>query len=189
LTSHKKPLVSGKKVEKPQFWIQGQIHAREWIGGATVQYFVHHLLTHYGKDDRVTSVLDANELIVVPCLNPDGYEYSWTTNRLWRKNRRDNGRLNGFGVDLNRNWDEFWDLEGGSSRSPFSEVYRGPGPASEPEVQALSKYFLKHKRIIGALDIHVSIFCDYMITILKIYIEFFSVNSASIRAHPRQSTA
>lgn len=152
------PTVAGDSgAKKPQIWIQGQIHAREWISGATVQYFVHQLVSRYGKDDRVSSVLENNEIILVPCLNPDGYEYSWTTNRLWRKNRRNNGRLNGFGVDLNRNWDEFWDLDGGSSRSPFSEVYRGPGPASEPEVQALSKYFLKHKRIIGALDMHVSI--------------------------------
>ena len=31
------------------------------------------------------------EFVVVPSLNPDGYEYTHTANRLWRKNRADYG--------------------------------------------------------------------------------------------------
>ena len=140
--------------QKPQVYIQGQIHAREWISGATVQFIVHHFVTQYGKDDEITALLNRVELVVVPVVNPDGYEYSWTGmgNRLWRKNRRNNG--GSFGVDLNRNWNVNWDDDRGSSRSPFSETYKGPSVASEPETQAISQYFLKNTRIVGAIDVH-----------------------------------
>ena len=68
-------------------------------------------------------------------LNPDGHEYSRTTNRLWRKNRRDNGDGT-FGVDINRNYGYMWGGLG-SSGDTSSNVYRGPYTFSEPETQAL----------------------------------------------------
>ena len=63
-------------------------------------------------------------------------------NRLWRKNLRDNdgdGRITaGDGVDLNRNFPTKWGYDNeGSSPDAGSETYRGTGPASEPETQAL----------------------------------------------------
>ena len=45
--------------------------------------------------------------MVIPLVNPDGYNYAWTRDRLWRKNRRANTG-GSFGVDLNRNWDIKW---------------------------------------------------------------------------------
>ena len=81
-------------------------------------------------------------------------EHSHASARLWRKNRRDNGRLQGAGVDLNRNYDTNWDMDGGASRMPGSETYKGPYAASEPEVQALTAYFLKQARVVGAIDFH-----------------------------------
>ena len=119
-----------------------------------MQYLVHHLLTNYGKDAQVTQMLDTVEFLVVPVLNMDGYEYSWNVNRLWRKNRRENGRFGGFGVDLNRNWNAHWDDENGASRSPLSETYKGPSVASEPEVQAITKLILQNPRIIAGIDFH-----------------------------------
>lgn len=46
-----------------------------------------HLTSNYGVVDEITKLLDAVELIVVPFTNPDGYEFTWTSTRLWRKNR------------------------------------------------------------------------------------------------------
>ena len=73
---------------------------------------------------------------------PDGYQYTFDTERLWRKNLRDNngdGQITvGDGVDPNRNFVDHWGYDNeGSSNEPFSETYRGPSPASEPETQAM----------------------------------------------------
>lgn len=44
------------------------------------------------------------DIYVLPVANPDGYEYTWTTDRSWRKTR--SGPINGcYGVDPNRNFD------------------------------------------------------------------------------------
>ncbi|KAG0050844.1 hypothetical protein BGZ83_004401 [Gryganskiella cystojenkinii] len=138
--------------EKPQIWWQGLQHAREWAGGSTVQFLVHHFLSNYGKNAKVTDALNKAELVIVPVMNVDGYEYTWKNNRLWRKNRRQNS-LGAWGIDLNRNWDDHFD-EGGSSGFPWSETYHGPSAASEPEVQAMQKFFGQQKRIVGAIDFH-----------------------------------
>ena len=55
--------------------------------------------------------------IVLPCLNPDGYRYSYTSERYWRKNRNTNGGSSCKGVDLNRNYDIQWGLFGTSKDS------------------------------------------------------------------------
>ncbi|KAJ3085095.1 hypothetical protein HK102_000323 [Quaeritorhiza haematococci] len=148
---------SGAVGSKPQFWFHGGDHAREWIAGATVQYLVHHFLSKYGVDEEVTQMLDRAEFIIVPIMNVDGYEFTWTNSRLWRKNRRPIKKdfFGSVGVDLNRNWPEHWN-EGGSSSQPYSETYHGPSPGSEPEVQALRNFFLlqNHTRLIGAIDFH-----------------------------------
>lgn len=59
------------------------------------------------------------EFILCPCTNPDGYTFAHSKGgqRLWRKNRRNNG-LGSYGVDLNRNFPIHWG-ETGSSSLPF----------------------------------------------------------------------
>lgn len=71
-----------------------------------------------GTDPTVTSLIDNVDFYIVPVLNPDGYRYTWTQDRLWRKNRsaRRCSLAQGFGsyqsccqgVDLNRNFDWVW---------------------------------------------------------------------------------
>lgn len=127
-------------------------HAREWITTAVPNYVAHHLLSNYGVDSQITELVDNVEFFLIPVLNVDGYVYSWSTNRYWRKNRRDNGN-GSFGVDLNRNWGEGWGGEG-SSGTGSSETYRGPAPFSEPETQDLRDFILAHPNIRAQLDIH-----------------------------------
>jgi hypothetical protein len=90
--------------------------------------------------------------VLVPVANPDGYDYTWTTDRMWRKNRRDNGDGT-FGVDLNRNWDLAWGTAGASGAGA-SENYEGSAPFSEPETAALSDYLAARPRIGMYLDLH-----------------------------------
>ena len=84
-------------------------------------------------------------------LNPDGYDFTFTEgNRLWRKNLRDNngdGQITlGDGVDLNRNFSTKWGYDNeGSSIDPASDTYRGTGPNSEPETQALDNLFKRER--------------------------------------------
>ncbi|KNE61189.1 hypothetical protein AMAG_06939 [Allomyces macrogynus ATCC 38327] len=135
---------------KKQVYVQGGIHAREWIAHATTQYIAYHLAT--SDDQTITSLLDEVEIVLVPIVNPDGYAYSWTGDRLWRKNRRADAR-GVFGVDLNRNYPSHWG-EAGASKFRFSDTYMGPSPGSEPEVQALMALFDSLPRVVAALDLH-----------------------------------
>jgi hypothetical protein len=104
-------------------------------------------LERWEADDEPTKkLLQSTELWFVPVMNPDGYEYTFTDERLWRKNLRDNNGDGitqvGDGVDPNRNFPAHWGYDNeGSSDIPSSETYRGPSPASEPETQAAIRLF------------------------------------------------
>ncbi|WP_309110582.1 M14 family zinc carboxypeptidase [Saccharothrix sp.] len=118
-------------------------HAREWISVEVNRRLLRHFIDRFKADDPVVKdLLKTTELWFVVVANPDGYQYSFDVERLWRKNLRDNdgnGAVNpGDGVDPNRNFDEHWDYDNeGSSSTPSSETYRGPGAASEPETRAM----------------------------------------------------
>ncbi|MEY2714576.1 MAG: carboxypeptidase precursor [Planctomycetota bacterium] len=127
-------------------------HAREWGATTTALYIANELVNDYGTDSRVTALLDRAWIDVVPVCNPDGYVFSWTTNRLWRKNRRVNSDGT-FGVDLNRNWAFQWG-GGGASTVPNDDTYRGPSPFSEPESAALRDYFIANTTLAGHVDFH-----------------------------------
>lgn len=118
-------------------------HAREWISGEVNRRLMNELVDRWRANDReVRSMLRRNEYWFLLVSNPDGYQYTFDTERLWRKNLRDNDgdgavtRLDG--VDPNRNYPEHFGYdEEGSSSLISSDTYRGPEPASEPETQAM----------------------------------------------------
>jgi len=97
--------------------------------------------------------VDSVEWTLVPIVNADGYEYTFSTNRMWRKNRRLDTKTGCYGVDNNRNWDYKWNT-GGSSTNPCDDTYCGPSPFSEPENTALAKYMQSHTNIEGYIDFH-----------------------------------
>jgi hypothetical protein len=126
-------------------------HAREWISAEVNRRLFSWFIEHR-RDREVKRLLNNNEIWFMPMMNPDGYDYTFTSKatRLWRKNLRDVNGDNVIdpandGVDPNRNWPEKWnyDLEGASD-DPSTETYHGSGPASEPEVQAARKL---HQRL------------------------------------------
>merc|ERR1712013_542117 len=57
---------------------------------------------------------------ILPVVNPDGYLFTQTDNRLWRKTRSPNGG-SCYGTDANRNWGFHWGT-GGSSSDPCSDT-------------------------------------------------------------------
>ncbi|XP_063788276.1 carboxypeptidase O-like [Pseudophryne corroboree] len=111
------------------------IHAREWIAPAYCQWFVKEILARQ-NEPLINKLLKQVDFYVVPVVNVDGYIYSFTTDRLWRKNRspHDNGTC--FGVDLNRNFDSHWGTIG-TSPDCESILFCGPRPASEFETQGV----------------------------------------------------
>lgn len=122
-------------------------HAREAVSLSQLIFYMYHVLENYGQDPLITEAVDHTEMYFIPMLNPDGYIYNEVTNPdgggMWRKNRRNNG--NGtFGVDLNRNYSVAWG-GAGTSANGSSDVYRGPFPMSEPEVQAMEWFADQHQ--------------------------------------------
>jgi carboxypeptidase T len=116
-------------------------HAREWISVEVPYLLGEYLVENYDTNTEVRRLVDNCEIWIVPLVNPDGLEYSIHFYRYWRKNMRDNGDGT-FGVDLNRNYGYEWGHDNlGSSPFPASEVYRGPGPFTEPEIQAVRDLF------------------------------------------------
>ncbi len=137
---------------RPSIIINGMAHAREWISPMTVAYIMRGLLDGYATDPEINTLLQNVTFRVAPIMNPDGYVYTWTADRFWRKTRRNNGDGT-FGVDWNRNWAQGWG-GAGSSGSTDSDVYRGTAPFSEPETRALRDYTLSIPNRAFHIDFH-----------------------------------
>lgn len=135
-------------------WLDAVTHAREWITGTTLLYIIDQLIA---RPEPRAAVYNKN-YIIVPVLNPDGYAYTWTTNRMWRKNRsKTRGRpleSKCVGADLNRNFDHTFGGEGSSS-DPCSHIYAGQHPFSEQETKSVADLMWSLKeRIKFYLTIH-----------------------------------
>jgi hypothetical protein len=127
---------------KPKLIISSAIHAREYATAELATRFAEQLVQGYGTDADATWLLDHHEIHLLLHTNPDGRKQA-ESGQLWRKNTNKNycGPTSvNRGADLNRNFEFEWGCCGGSSGSQCSETYRGPAPASEPEVQALQAY-------------------------------------------------
>jgi hypothetical protein len=136
----------------PAIYIVAGAHAREWISPATISYLADTLVNGHGADDRVTPLVDDLAWHIVPLANPDGYQFTWDENRLWRKTRKVNGD-GSFGVDWNRNFAAGWGGPG-SSGNTGSDTYRGTAPFSEPETQAIRDDVAANPNTAVFFDVH-----------------------------------
>ena len=165
--------VSATTDGKPTFLMMGLHHAREWPSGEHSMEFAIDLVKGYRAGNaRIVDLLKRTRVLVVPVVNPDGFEQSRKWGDLVDIREIDNGgtvtilgnpgnaykRKNcrvvdgqstppgaceitspggyGIGVDLNRNYGGLWGGPGASDLSP-DPTYRGGGPFSEPETQAV----------------------------------------------------
>ncbi len=145
--------VENPRDDRPVVYIFSTVHAREWIAPMTTSYFASKLVADYETDAGVRALLERVRVVIVPVGNPDGYLYSWSDERYWRKNRRDNDDGT-FGVDINRNWGYEWGRSG-SSEYTKSNTYRGTEPFSEPETRALRNAALGYgDKLIAHIDYH-----------------------------------
>jgi len=152
---------------EPDILYMGLQHAREAIGGSSMIFFMQYLCEQYALDPRIKSLVDSREIYIIPCVNPDGWEYNRTNpntapqwvNTNWRKNRR-----GGYGVDLNRNYASDWANCSGQTCNPAnagscgssstsSDTYYGTSAFSEPETRAV-RDFCYLKNFVAAIDQH-----------------------------------
>ncbi|KAL6261344.1 hypothetical protein P5V15_006441 [Pogonomyrmex californicus] len=138
--TYEKRQIKGVKVsfkpDNPGVFIEGGIHANEWISPATTIYVLHQLLT--SNDPDIRELAERHNWYIFPVFNPDGYVYTHTTDRLWRKTREPHFPMC-TGTDLNRNWGYKWN-SGGASNFSCSEIYAGSGPFSTIEAMTMSNY-------------------------------------------------
>lgn len=156
-----------KKKKKASVFIEAGIHGREWISPAVATWILNEITENIMKNDSTADTFRAVNWFIMPLLNPDGYQFSHSYDRLWRKTRS-NHKYNGnfglvstalnwmqhtitdeekncIGVDPNRNWDMNWNGKGGS-HSKCSDYYVGPESFSEPETKAYSKFLMEHRK-------------------------------------------
>lgn len=140
----------GRPTDPEVLWLSG-IHPREQQPAYCALRFVEEELAAGWKNGRC--------LWLVPMFNVDGKLWE-ETHKDWRKNRVKN-RDTSFGVDLNRNFPIRWG--GGrekdatwndSTARPGADIYEGLAPLSEPENQALDRFFTEHPNLRAFLDIH-----------------------------------
>lgn len=141
---------------KPAVLLNSLTHAREWVPPMANMYVAENLITRYADDAYIRELVDSVEWVFVPVLNPDGYAYSWSDDRFWRKNRRDAGMVAPIlvGVDINRNYSYEWGRREGSSAGRSAGTYRGPSPFSEPETAAIRDLALSMPQLRIHNDMH-----------------------------------
>ena len=138
---------------RPVFLLMGGIHANEWPGVDVATDFAMDLAEQDGRDARITALLDQVRVIIVPVVNPDGFEAS-RSGQIPDKRKNcdptcgtavdpDTG-ADSAGVDLNRNFGVNWGGVGSGGDQSAGD-FRGPKPFSEPETQNIRDLVTGHQ--------------------------------------------
>lgn len=122
----------GVEEDEPEVYYQGAMHGDEPVGQSNAIYFIDHLLSSYGTDPSITSLVNNTEIWIVPQMNPDGFAL----------NRRGNAN----NVDLNRNFPE-------GSTGPIGNAYDGPAMSTagrQVETVAIMNFLKAHSFTLNA---------------------------------------
>lgn len=144
-----------------------QEHAREWVPPLVSIETAERLLRNYQHDGRTKQLVNNLDIWIVPSVNPDGGHYSFYDFASQRKNMTNHceptgnadflGR-NSWGVDNNRNYDEYSLFDGfsGASTSCISGTYAGPAELSEPESANIDWIAGQNDNIKYSMNLHSS---------------------------------
>ncbi|KAK4104986.1 hypothetical protein N658DRAFT_493100 [Parathielavia hyrcaniae] len=137
--------------------ITGGLHGREWISTSSVNYLLWSVITAYEREPVITKLLEHFDIVFIPVLNPDGYEYTWQTDRLWRKSRQQTKMRFCRGLDLDHSFGYRWDAVRHQA-DPCSESYGGDQPFQAVEASQLAKWARNETengtKFVAYLDLH-----------------------------------
>nr|XP_012140788.1 PREDICTED: carboxypeptidase D-like [Megachile rotundata] len=98
--------VRERKLGEPMVKYVANMHGDEAVGRELLVYLAQYLLHNYGKDERVTKLVNNTDIFLMPSMNPDGFEKSEEGKCDSKKDF--SGRENANHVDLNRDFpDQF----------------------------------------------------------------------------------
>lgn len=89
---------------EPAFKYVGNMHGDEAVGREMLISLIFHLVSGYGKDERITKLINSTNIYIMPTANPDGFENSKEGTCQFS-----DGRQNANGVDLNRDFPDQFD--------------------------------------------------------------------------------
>jgi murein tripeptide amidase MpaA len=145
---------------KPGFLLIGGTHVREWMNPLIALEFASQLLANVDPVSTdpdivaITSIVSRCDILIIPVLNPDGFNFSVHDDAGWRKNRASNvGVPSCPGVDNNRNYEVYFGGSG-SSATPCSEAYHGAAAFSEAENQNLRYLLEQFPNVLVGVDAH-----------------------------------
>ncbi|KAI1205989.1 uncharacterized protein F4807DRAFT_464223 [Annulohypoxylon truncatum] len=137
--------------------ITGGIHAREWISSSTVNYVAWSFIRSIDEDPMIVKILENFDIVFVPVLNPDGYEYTWDVDRLWRKSRQRTKMQYCPGFDLDHAFGYRWDATQHQTE-PCSESFGGYQPFEAVEAAQLADWAKNETdngvKFVAYLDLH-----------------------------------
>ena len=125
----------------PQLVMVAGQHTNEWSPIEMARRVLFRLAREYRDGEgTVRAALDAQAILIIPVMNPDGYQYSHSTDRDWRRNRQ--LCMGTISTDINRNHTFAWGINNTAAYGPpclpaMGAAYRGDTAASAPETQAL----------------------------------------------------
>lgn len=135
--------LAGHPGQGPACLFSAGLHAQQLAPVELAYRLAGDLAEGYDRDPATRALLDAHDVWIVPCANPDGRAHFLAGDRFWWRNARDNGDGT-VGVDLDHNFDDHWAGAPGDPGYPeleydvtTSENYHGTAAFSEPESRAL----------------------------------------------------
>lgn len=88
----------GVEEDEPEFIYSSSMHGDEITGYVLMLHLIDYLLTNYGQDERITSLINEIDIWINPLANPDGTYYGGNNTVSGAM------RYNANFVDLNRNY-------------------------------------------------------------------------------------
>lgn len=140
--------VSNGNPENWAVFVDAGVQARDWLSPAALTYAISKL-TWLWDEDKADRAMRHIDWYFLPLANPDGYQYSRLTDRLWTKNRNYDSDSGCYGVNLDRNFDYSWG-QAGSSPNPCKNLYHGLKAFSELESRAIRNFLLSMRDYLGA---------------------------------------